>query len=237
MSRKRLINLAAVAIVVVGAYLLKAAGIDINNLGNNNQNNNQGAKVSSSSKANFDHYVMALSWSPTFCDSNKSGNQEQCAPERDYAFVVHGLWPQYDRGGWPADCAGKNAPRVPDNVIDSVRDIMPSKRLIIHEWKKHGTCSGKDPAGYYADTRNAYDNIKIPSAYTELAKPLKVTGAKVRQAFLKSNPGLTDDAIELTCDNRLREVRICMDKSLEFRSCAKPRKKCKSKEMLMLPSR
>ncbi len=228
--------MAAVVIVVVAAYLLKAAGIDINNLGGNTHNNS-GGKASTSAKADFDHYVMALSWSPTFCDSNKSGHQEQCAPERDYAFIVHGLWPQYDRGGWPADCAGKNAPRVPDNVINSVRDIMPSKGLIIHEWKKHGTCSGNDPAGYYRDVRTAYDRITIPPAYVELTQPLKVTGAKVRAAFKQSNPGLNDDAIELTCDNRLREVRICMDKSLDFRSCAKPKTKCKNKEMLMLPSR
>ena len=26
---------------------------------------------------------------------------EQCHSARPYAFVLHGLWPQYERRGWP----------------------------------------------------------------------------------------------------------------------------------------
>ena len=51
----------------------------------------------------FDFYVLSLSWSPSFCEAaqergNSSRNQQIQCGGRPYAFVVHGLWPQYDRG-------------------------------------------------------------------------------------------------------------------------------------------
>src|SRR5262245_59569602 len=54
----------------------------------------------------FDFYVLALSWSPSFCqDSEERGRNggEQCSTARPYSFVVHGLWPQYERG-FPQNC-------------------------------------------------------------------------------------------------------------------------------------
>ena len=49
----------------------------------------------------FDFYVLSLSWSPTFCLTHP--DNEQCSG-KGYGFVLHGLWPQYARGGWPASC-------------------------------------------------------------------------------------------------------------------------------------
>jgi ribonuclease T2 len=49
----------------------------------------------------FDYYVLALSWSPTYCASRAGRrDRQQCGTGRGYAFVVHGLWPQYEKG-WP----------------------------------------------------------------------------------------------------------------------------------------
>ena len=55
----------------------------------------------------FDFYVLSLSWSPSFCAAaeergNSGRSQAQCG-ERPFSFVVHGLWPQYDRG-FPEYC-------------------------------------------------------------------------------------------------------------------------------------
>ena len=39
-------------------------------------------------------FVMALSWSPGFCDlDGDSKSPRQCAAGAGYGFVVHGLWP------------------------------------------------------------------------------------------------------------------------------------------------
>ena len=90
----------------------------------------------------FDFYVLSLSWSPSFCDSaGERGTppQEQCG-ERPFSFVVHGLWPQYERG-FPEFCQVP-APRLDRNIVGGMLDLMPSPRLIFHEWDRHGTCSG-----------------------------------------------------------------------------------------------
>ena len=55
-----------------------------------------------------------------------------------------------------------NAPWVPSPVIDEMWDIMPSKGLIIHEYRTHGTCSGLDPAQYFGVARELYERVKVP---------------------------------------------------------------------------
>ena len=91
----------------------------------------------------FDYYVLVLSWSPTYCALGEQRSDPQCSPrgDRPYAFVLHGLWPQHERG-WPQDCRTRERPFVPRPTIDRMLDIMPSRRLVIHEYRKHGTCSG-----------------------------------------------------------------------------------------------
>ena len=53
----------------------------------------------------FDYYVLALSWSPTWCalDGDARG-ADQCDPRHDFGWTLHGLWPQYEEG-YPQDCA------------------------------------------------------------------------------------------------------------------------------------
>ena len=60
--------------------------------------------------------------------------------------------------------------------------------------------------------------VKIPEPYLDPQAPLTVTPDEVEEAFVKANPGLPLDAIAVTCDHRrLREVRICMSRDLQFR--------------------
>ena len=68
----------------------------------------------------FDYYSLVLSWSPTFCDSNAGRRaRQQCGLNRRYAFVVHGLWPQHEKG-WPQNCRVKKGEfYIRKNIIDS----------------------------------------------------------------------------------------------------------------------
>ena len=79
------------------------------------------------------------------CEEGEDDTQ-QCGGARAFSFIVHGLWPQYRRG-WPDYCDVDTA-YVPEELIGEMLDIMPSRRLIIHQWRKHGTCSGLDPDDY-----------------------------------------------------------------------------------------
>jgi ribonuclease T2 len=187
----------------------------------------------------FDFYVLSLSWSPTYCEaSSERGRQgnEQCSG-RPYAFVVHGLWPQYERG-FPRDCQVP-APRLNREIVNSMLDLMPAPRLVFNEWDRHGTCSGLSARGYFDLVRQARTAIKIPEAYSELKSPLMVEPAAVEDAFVKANPGLPRDGIAVTCDSRrLTEVRICLTKDLGFRNCAEiDRRACRLEKVVMPPLR
>jgi ribonuclease T2 len=187
----------------------------------------------------FDFYVLALSWSPSFCEAATArGNppKEQCG-ERPFSFVVHGLWPQYEKG-FPEFCQNP-APRLDRNIVSSMLDLMPAPRLIFHEWDKHGTCSGLNARAYFDAVRKARAQVKIPEPYIELTKPLMVSPDAVEDAFVKANPGLTRTAVAVTCSGRrMSEVRICMSKDFKFRDCAEiDRRACRQKDLVMPPVR
>ena len=78
----------------------------------------------------FDYYVLALSWSPSWCATDGQGrNEPQCEPRRRTGFVVHGLWPQYERG-WPANCATPE--RDPSRrESQAMADVMGSGGLAV----------------------------------------------------------------------------------------------------------
>jgi len=187
----------------------------------------------------FDFYVLALSWSPSFCEaSGERGTlpQQQCGA-RPYSFVVHGLWPQYENG-FPEFCQ-QPAPRLNRNIVSSMLDLMPAARLIFNEWDRHGTCSGLSPNAYFETVRKARALVKIPEAYIALSAPLTVTPDEVEEAFVKANPGLTPDAIGVTCDSRrLSEVRICLGKDFQFRACQGiDARACRREQVVMPPMR
>ena len=185
----------------------------------------------------FDFYVLALSWSPTFCqESAERGREqrEQCGSGRPYAFVVHGLWPQYERG-FPRDCQ-MPAPRLNRELMLSMLDLMPAPRLIYHEWDTHGTCSGLSAQDYFALVRKARAAVKIPEAFNAPRSTLTVTPDEVEQAFVTANPGLPRDGIAVTCGGtRLGEVRICMSKNLSFRDCAEINRRACRRDRLHMP--
>jgi ribonuclease T2 len=190
------------------------------------------------SGAGFDFYVLSLSWSPSYCEAEgENANRQQCEMGRPYAFVVHGLWPQYERG-FPADCdTGERD--ISDETLRSLYDLMPSSGLIRHEWRKHGSCSGLSQADYFQVLRMARERIVVPEEFRRLDGYRTLAPRAAEQAFLRSNPGLDADAIAVTCDQRyLRDVRICLTRGLEFRPCPEiDRRACRLDKVVMPPMR
>lgn len=189
----------------------------------------------------FDFYVLALSWSPSFCESSSErfpdrAPQPECQG-RPYSFTVHGLWPQYEKG-FPEYCQVP-APRLDHGAVSSMLDLMPSPHLVFHEWDRHGVCSGLTPHAYFETVRKARAVVKIPDPYIELSAPLTVSPAEVEDAFIKANPGLTAQGIAVACSGkRVSEVRICLTKDFQFRDCAEvDRRACKRDQLTMPPLR
>jgi ribonuclease T2 len=190
-------------------------------------------------RGQFDFYVLSLSWSPSFCaaaaDSYRSGGA-QCGA-RPFSFVVHGLWPQYERG-FPEYCQDPS-PRLYHGIVSSMLDLMPAPRLIYNEWDKHGTCSGLSAQSYFDTIRKARAAVNIPPEYNDLKEPLTVTPDAVEQAFIKANPGLAPSGIAVECSrNRMSEVRLCLSKDLKFRDCPEVAKRsCRRDQLIMPPVR
>jgi len=90
----------------------------------------------------FDIYLFAMVWAPRFCCTNNKQCTEQSKDGLD-DLATHGLWPAFTsarEGGrtYPAFC-------------NSTSKFSSNNRLALHEWKKHGTCSGLSPDAYFKE--------------------------------------------------------------------------------------
>src|ERR1700730_3655265 len=129
----------------------------------------------------FDFYVLSLSWSPSFCEAagERGTTPHQQCGARPFSFVVHGLWPQYERG-FPEFCQ-QPSPRLDRNIVSSMLDLMPGPTAIFHEWRRAGTCSGLSPRAYFDMIRRVRAQVKIPDAYVEPQRTLTVTPDEVEE--------------------------------------------------------
>ena len=186
----------------------------------------------------FDYYVLSLSWSPNWCAlEGDARGSEQCAPQHDHGWILHGLWPQYERG-YPAYC--KTSERVPSRrMTRDMADVMGTSGLAWHQWKKHGTCSGLSATDYYSLSRAAYRRIARPEVFRRLDKAVRLPATVVEEAFLEANPDLGADGITITCkQGHIQEARICLTRDLEFRRCGGDvLRDCSSPNALFTPIR
>lgn len=175
----------------------------------------------------FDFYVLSLSWSPSYCASQGSqANRQQCS--QNLGFVVHGLWPQYERS-FPENCRSADPARVPERLVQQNLDLLPSAGLIGHQWRKHGTCTGLSQADYFTVMRQAAKRIIIPAELS--GSDGKIAPAKIEQAMIAANRGLGANDMAVTCnDGYIQEMRICLTRdTLAFRACPEiDRKGCRT---------
>ncbi len=186
----------------------------------------------------FDYYVLSLSWSPEFCDTrNTGGDDPQCGAGRRFGFVVHGLWPQYNGGGYPEACSSSS--KVPPWIVNAMLPLMPSPHLIEHEWETHGTCSGLDANRYFQQIQKAFATVKVPDEFKAPIQQVEIAPSRVTARFLGANPSFPRDAIKVQCRARyLSEVRVCLTKDLKGRACSSDvRDTCRDDSIIMRPLR
>jgi len=186
----------------------------------------------------FDYYVMALSWSPNWCAlEGENRDSPQCAPAADFGWVLHGLWPQYERG-WPDYCTtGHRNPSRADTAAQAW--LFGTAGSAWHQWNKHGRCSGLSADTYYDLSATAYAHVTRPAVFRDLQDPVRLPAAVVEEAFLRDNPALSADQITITCrSGRIQEARICLTRDLDFRDCGKDvRRDCALDDALFAPVR
>ena len=190
------------------------------------------------SPGEFDFYVFSLSWSPDYCASPAGARDRLQCVERKYGFVVHGLWPQFE-SGWREPCS--NAPlTLPAALKRDVLEIMPSQRLMNHEWRTHGTCSGLTPQKYFESILTTWANVRFPERLKNLTKEqVEFSPADIEHQFVAANTGLKPNMLSVNCKGRfLSEVRICLDKNLKFRACsAQAERGCSMAKIIVRPIR
>ena len=169
----------------------------------------------------FDFYVLALSWSPTYCaNGGDQRSADQCHLGAMNDFVVHGLWPQFE-SGYPTECVSEEK-TLPKTALETASRIYPDLRLADREWKRHGTCTARAPTDYLADISSARQRVVIPAAFKQPKNEMAIAPADVEKAFIAANPDLEPAMISIACRKaELQEVRICFTKDLKgFRACA-----------------
>lgn len=202
----------------------------------------EAAAAGANRPGDFDYLVLSLSWSPTYCDGPEARDDvQQCGKGKRFAFVVHGLWPQYENG-WPEYCESRET-WVPQDEIEAMLPVMPSKRLIIHEWKKHGACLGLPMSKYFLATRLLFQKINIPARYLSPTAPVRTTPEQLVTDFVKTNRNLAANMLSVQCGNardgaRLSELRVCISRQGQFRACGQNEaRQCGAKTLIMPPVR
>lgn len=168
-------------------------------------------------------YRLAISWSPQYCaTAPKTGsNLFQCGGRNgQFAFTLHGLWPDGAGKEWPQYC--RTADLLPRTVIRDNLCSTPSAQLLQHEWARHGTCMASQPALYFDLSRTFFQSLRFPDM-ASLARRPALTVQAFSEAFAARNKGMKATMIRVTTTrgNWLREVWLCMDRAMEFTRCPK----------------
>lgn len=187
----------------------------------------------------FDYYVAVFSWNASWCKiEGDARDADQCDRRHDIGFVLHGLWPQRDHGRWPEYC--RTSARDPSRAESAaMADIMGSPGLAWYQWKKHGRCSGLEPAEYFGLAREAWEMITRPELLRRIEREVSVDPDVIEAAFLEENPTLRDSGISVSCrDGLIYEVRICLSKALTPRACSgRIGRDCSAPSALLPPMR
>ena len=190
--------------------------------------------------ADFDFYVLTLSWSPGFCDlGGARKSPEQCGAGAAAGFVVHGLWPDNADRDDPSAC-GLKPDYIPSAVLAVGARVYPTRGLAIHEWREHGTCTGLDAAYYFRAVQYARDEFTIPDKFAAPHERFTVAPDEIVKAFAAVNANLTADSMAVTCERgELIDVRFCLTRDLRaFARCPKvARRSCRDDSVAVSPVR
>jgi len=172
-------------------------------------------------------YVFAYSWQPEFCYNQNTW--PGCLAPEDYwrsSFTIHGLWPQYVAGGYPADCTTepldestfkaigmetmtKYWPNVQVAEYDADGNINPNYYSFWeHEWSKHGTCSGLTQIDYFNNTIRLTESFVTPPSVQNSIGGAPVDASKIRSEFGGSNFA----SLQCTAGSYLVGVYTCWER-------------------------
>jgi len=180
----------------------------------------------------FDYYLLSLSWAPNFCATH-SGSANECGTGRHVAFVVHGLWPQDERGRRDEHC--QHTSPVAAEVVRYALNFYPDAGLVQHEWQCHGVYSGLSAGDYFTAVGRAYQSLKIPAAISALSTDTQLRASALTRQFEQANSA-PEGAFVTSChDGELVAVEACFTKDLKLRACSPAQRSCSGTLLLRAP--
>lgn len=164
-------------------------------------------------------YTLAASWSPDYCKMSGDRASMQCSGRNGrFGFILHGLWPESNRGPYPQWCSSTPIPRA--QTLRKHLCMTPSARLLNHEWAKHGSCMTKKPETYFTVAGILWRSIRWPDA-DYLSRKENLTAGDLREAFRIANPDWSADQIGIrtSAGGWLKAVHLCYGRTFMPRRC------------------
>jgi ribonuclease T2 len=183
------------------------------------------------------HYVLALSWQPTFCEFNADRPECRALDPTDFAathLTVHGLWPNDRPHAGPTYCGIDEETRALDKPKSwcelpepemsgktraHLAQTMPGVLSCLdrHEWIKHGSCTGIGAERYFGETVRLAAAVQATAFGQAIAANVgrAIAPEQLVQAFEASFGAGTGKALTLVCSDRgdLSEIRIALETS------------------------
>ncbi|MGQ4878273.1 ribonuclease T2 family protein [Billgrantia sp. LNSP4103-1] len=180
----------------------------------------------------FDHFTLALTWHPGFCDSQRQPPRECREPSlREGAgqgFVLHGLWPSLperfaeqgvDRRRWWQKGCFLERPRadgsfcrahpplgLEETLADSLDEAMPGRASCLdrYQYAKHAACLELPEEDYFAASVTLLEivNASAFGAFVTLNQGGEVNRNDVIAAFEAAFGEGTGRALRLECRGR-----------------------------------
>lgn len=153
-------------------------------------------------------YVYAYSWTPGFCYNQNYPGCSNSLPYWGSNFTIHGLWPQYINTGYPSSCTTELFDTtIPEQIGESTMiqywpdvqyttDDPQYDSFWIHEWSKHGTCSGLTQLQYFNEAIQLTQRIPTPSILSESV------GNNISASILRDSMG-GNNYVSLQCNNQV----------------------------------
>lgn len=159
-------------------------------------------------------WLLALSWSPEYCNANPGLKERQCQEEA--YFELGGLRPRFVAGTEPSCAEGRLDPAL----MERAESTLANKTQLRKIWRSQGACSGLPPEEYLVQLDRARRRVSVPAEYRQVRERLTTTVIALKTAFARENEGLTQDAMTLRCRGRhLSELLFCVDADFRFQAC------------------
>lgn len=165
-------------------------------------------------------YLFVLSWSPTYClENDPNGKQFQCTKNKKYRFIVHGLWPQIAKGQKNSYCKQVD-PKLEGQIVEKYFDLMPSSKLMQHQWIKHASCGDFTQKSYFKKIAELYNMFNVTALFSHIKTREAFSFKQLQQEITSKIPVLKRNNFVIKCQkNLLQEIRICLNNDFSLRGC------------------